>query len=703
MQLLAELRRRRVFHAAAIYAAAAWGAVEIAGFLLERVNAPGAVITSIAAAFVVGFPIAMLVAWFVDFTPGGIRRAKALPAASTVTVVAGVLLLLAGTLALAFLMLRESLTEYESADIAGTPMPNSVAVLPFANMSSDPENEYFSDGLSDMLIDRLANIDELVVISRTSSFAFKGQNVDARAIGQQLNVATLVEGSVQRLGDRLRIVAQLIRTDTGAHLWSKTFDRSVDDLFAIQDEIALKIAGDLTQHLTTEADGPPRTTDMRAFDLYLRGRHSLHKRTENDLGWAIVLFNQAIEIDPEFAPAYSGLADAYLLLPDYSSNTFSDIDGKARASIDKALALDPGLGEAQASLGLLLKSQGDYHGARQALTLAIQLNPNDAMAYMWLAITLEDQGRLDEAAPLLQRARRLDPLSFQINNRAGVNHWLRGEFDAANERFAAAIRIEDSHPNGYWGRALVSWTRGELEQAIAFYLDAIDRDPDRAVFVAQMGVVYLDLDQPVPASDWLDRAVALAPQWAGAVFARGLAIVAAGKSKDARLYATDVIAKNPNQPFIVTSGAALLALAGDLDAAARHFAEAEGLSGSEAALKNSWDIYYGVCFGAIKAAALRGAGQIAHAGEVAAETREFIEDMQSAGLGLPQARYCRASAAALQLDHEIALEELRAAFATGLRRCWYADIDPSFDRLRDNPAFLKAMALCRQREPNKGS
>ncbi|MEJ2161209.1 MAG: hypothetical protein P8X53_12140, partial [Chromatiales bacterium] len=297
MQLLAELRRRRVFHAAAIYAAAAWGAVEIAGFLLERVNAPGAVITSIAAAFVVGFPIAMLVAWFVDFTPGGIRRAKALPAASTVTVVAGVLLLLAGTLALAFLMLRESLTEYESADIAGTPMPNSVAVLPFANMSSDPENEYFSDGLSDMLIDRLANIDELVVISRTSSFAFKGQNVDARAIGQQLNVATLVEGSVQRLGDRLRIVAQLIRTDTGAHLWSKTFDRSVDDLFAIQDEIALKIAGDLTQHLTTEADGPPRTTDMRAFDLYLRGRHSLHKRTENDLGWAIVLFNQAIEID----------------------------------------------------------------------------------------------------------------------------------------------------------------------------------------------------------------------------------------------------------------------------------------------------------------------------------------------------------------------------------------------------------------------
>ncbi len=703
MQLLVELRRRRVFRAAAIYAAAAWGAVEIASFLLERVNAPGAITNGIAAAFVVGFPIAMLVAWFVDFTPDGVRRAQALPAASTITVVAGVLLMLAGTLGLAFLLLSESGTESETAGPAGMPIPNSVAVLPFVNMSNDPENEYFSDGLSDMLIDRLANIGELVVIARTSSFAFKNQNLDARAIGQQLSVATLVEGSVQRLGDRLRIVAQLIRTDTGAHLWSKTFDRTVDDLFAIQDEIAIKIAGDLTQHLVPEAGNPYRTPDMRAFDLYLRGRHSVHQRTENDLRWAITLFEQAIEIDPEFAPAYSGLADAYLLLPDYSSNTFSDIVDKARAAINKALALDPDLGEAQASLGLLLRGQGDYRGSRQALTRAIQLNPSDAMAHMWLAITLEDQGRLDEAAPLLQRARLLDPLSFQINNRVGVNHWLRGEFDIANERFAAAIRIEISHPNGYWGRALVAWTRGELEQAIGFYLDAIDRDPDRAFFAAQIGFVHLDLGEPVPASDWLDRAVALAPQWPGAVFARGLGFVASGASEDARGYATDVIARNPDRPFFITSGAAILALAGDLDAAARHFAQAEELTGSEAALKNPWDIYYGVCFGAIKAAALRSAGQTRHAGEVAAETRAFVENMQTAGLGLPQARYCRASAAAVQGDPELALKELRTALAAGLPRCWYASIDPSFDGLRKSPAYLEAMASCRPREQSNGS
>jgi tetratricopeptide (TPR) repeat protein len=436
---------------------------------------------------------------------------------------------------------------------------------------------------------------------------------------------------------------------------------------------------------------------MRAFDLYLRGRHSVHQRTENDLRWAITLFEQAIEIDPEFAPAYSGLADAYLLLPDYSSNTFSDIVDKARAAINKALALDPDLGEAQASLGLLLKGQGDYRGSRQALTRAIQLNPSDAMAHMWLAITLEDQGRLDEAAPLLQRARLLDPLSFQINNRVGVNHWLRGEFDMANERFAAAIRIEISHPNGYWGRALVAWTRGELEQAIGFYLDAIDRDPDRAFFAAQIGFVHLDLGEPVPASDWLDRAVALAPQWPGAVFARGLGFVASGASEDARGYATDVIAKNPDRPFFITSGAAILALAGDLDAAARHFAQAEGLTGSQAALKNPWDIYYGVCFGAIKAAALLATERKPQAQNVATELMTLVENMQANGLSLPQANYCRASTAAVLGDAELALEELRTALESGPDRCWYVEFDPTFAGLRNEPVYKEAAALCEDR------
>ncbi len=694
MHILDELRRRRVFRAAAIYVAAAWGVVEISSFLLERINAPGAIINGVAAIFVVGFPIAMLVAWFVDFSSSGIRPAAELPAGSAITVSAGMLLLLVGTLGIAVLLVREPAPEVQ---YAAAPLPNSVAVLPFLNMSNDPENEYFSDGLSDMLIDRLANVGELIVISRTSSFAFKGRDLDAREIGDRLEVAALVEGSVQRMGDRLRIVAQLINTDTGAHIWSKSFDRTVEDLFAIQDEIANSIAEDLTKHLSPALGRTEKIPDLRAFDLYLRGRHSTHKRTESDLGWAITLFNQAIEIDPQFAPAYSGLADAYLLLPDYSNQAIGDIADKARASIDRALALDPDLAEAHASLGLLLKNLGDYRGSQNALIRAIQLNPNDSMARMWLAISLEDQGRLNEAAPLLKRARTLDPLSFQINNRAGVNHWLRGEFDAANERFAAAIHIASTHPNGYWGRALVAWTQGQLEEAIAFFEDAIDRDPDRAVFFTQLGVVYLDLGLPKRASRWLDRAVELAPHWPAARFWQGLGVLASGDSAGAQRFAVDMIAGRADQPFQTTSAAALLALAGDLDLAASHFLAAEGLAGNDAALGNPWDIYYGVCFGAIKAAALLATERKPQAQNVATETMTLVENMQANGLSLPQANYCRASTAAVLGDAELALEELRTALASGPDRCWYVEFDPTFARLRDEPGYKEAAALCEDR------
>ncbi len=331
--------------------------------------------------------------------------------------------------------------------VAAAPTPpagKSIAVLPFTNMSADLENDYLSDGITEEIINRLAQLQDLHVAARMSSFAFKGKTIDVRDVARRLSVATVLEGSVRQAGKQLRVTAQLINAGDGYHLWSERYDREMDDVFAIQDEIAASIAERLQLALaehTQEVARPP-TADMEAYQLYLKGRHLWNRRDKQSLKQAVEFFRGAIARDPDYALAYSGLADAHLLLGSYNHIPWREAIAEARAAADRALELDPTLAEAHASRGQVLRSVLDWVGEEAAYRRAIELNPSYATAHQWYATLLAALGRMDEAIREIRRAEELDPLSHAIGVTVGVVLFIARQYEAALEQLHKALELE---------------------------------------------------------------------------------------------------------------------------------------------------------------------------------------------------------------------------------------------------------------------
>lgn len=314
------------------------------------------------------------------------------------------------------------------------PVPASVAVLPFANMSADKENEYFADGITEEIINALAKLDGLRVASRTSAFAFKGQDSDIRKIGDQLNVATVLEGSVRKAANRLRVTAQLINVRDGYHLWSERFDRDLDDVFAIQDEIAQAIASNLEVKLGRRSD--PKlvrapTANLAAYNLFLEGRFHWNRRGES-MRRADQCFSQAVALDPQFSLAYAGLADTHNLLGWYRMESPAQSFPRARAAAQNALAIDSALAEAYTSLGFVLMNYDwDWAGAGRAFERALALNPGYPTAHHWYSEFLMSQGRTHDAIEEARKAQDLDPLGLIINTVRGMAHYFDRDFTAA--------------------------------------------------------------------------------------------------------------------------------------------------------------------------------------------------------------------------------------------------------------------------------
>ncbi|MCB1643629.1 MAG: tetratricopeptide repeat protein, partial [Xanthomonadales bacterium] len=370
---LDELRRRGVTRAAAVYAVAAWAVIETSATILPALHLPDWTVTLVVVIALIGFPIALVVAWVFDLTRAGVIRTpgrESLPATQTGAqargravelVVIAVLLGLVGWLG--WERLQRPAETAETTQEAGR--LDSIAVLPFVNLSGDPSNEYFGDGLAEELLNVLVRIEGLRVTARTSSFQYKGRNLDIREIARDLGVATVLEGSVRRAGERVRITAQLIRATDGFHLWSETFDRELADIFAVQDEISQAIANALQSTLQPTSGGGERrhTSNIAAYEAYLRGRFAMNQRTGPTLERAVEEFRQAIALDPDYAAAYSGLSDSYLLQSDYARLSNAESIRLAEPLARRAIELDPGLAEAHASMGLLLRDQGDKLGS----------------------------------------------------------------------------------------------------------------------------------------------------------------------------------------------------------------------------------------------------------------------------------------------------------------------------------------------------
>jgi TolB-like protein/Tfp pilus assembly protein PilF len=368
-----------------------------------------------------------------------------------------------------------------------------IAVLPFVNASPDPENEYLSDGITDELIDALAKVEGLRVASRTSVFALKGKPQDVRAIGALLGAAWVLEGTVRRAGDRLRITAQLTSTEDGGLLWSQRYDRTLEDVFAIQEEIARTIVETLRATSFADLAGPVAkryTQSIEAYGLYLKGRYAWNKRTQEGITEAIRYFEEAIAEDPRYAPAYAGLSDAYALELDYRSIPVAEGFARAKEYARNALELDETVAEAHTSLGwVLFVYDWDWDGAAQELTRAIELDPRYPTGHQWLAFFLAAMGRLDDAVVECHTALELDPGSVSIRRSMGWVYYYARRYDQARYHLSRAIAMNPTAAENYRVVALALAQQGQWAEAERMIREAMALPATEPYTLATLGYV----------------------------------------------------------------------------------------------------------------------------------------------------------------------------------------------------------------------
>jgi len=477
-----ELKRRNVAKVALVYIIAGWLTMQVVDVMFPALHLPEWLISAVAAFVLIGFPFAVIFAWAFEMTPDGLKREKDVDRSESITPRTGqklnhvAMIILA--IAVVFLLvdkfaIQADTEATDTAVVATAPEEKpSIAVLPFVNMSGDAENEYFSDGLSEELLNLLAKIPQLHVAGRTSSFKFKGTNEDLRIIGEALNVAHVLEGSVRKSGARLRITAQLIDTQNGYHLWSENYDRELTDIFAIQDEIAGHVVEELRVHLlgAEVAAATQGTTNVEAYNQFLRGNYFIDNTSAENLEKARIAYETAIKFDPDFARAYAGLAVAlqqtYSGWASSSNGSFIENFQHIREVADKALELDPNNPEsliAQTIVALLIN--WDLPTARAQTEKALENSPNDLAALGWHASNLTFLGESDEAEAALTKALEVDPLSLASLRTLGDVYMTSGRCDLAIDTYQRALNLAPDTGRFYGRIARCELFQGDIDAA----------------------------------------------------------------------------------------------------------------------------------------------------------------------------------------------------------------------------------------------
>ncbi len=489
-----ELKRRNVYKVAVAYAVVGWLLIQAASILLPTFEAPPWGMKVLVLVIVLGFPAALIFSWAFEITPEGIKLESEIEPSKSMTrrtgrkivaVTIALAVVAAGLFVYQLVRSKSTSTPRQDASAARTEaatVPNkSIAVLPFDNLSRDPDNAYFCEGVQDEILTRLAKVADLKVISRTSTQHFKSTPDNLPQIAKQLGVAHILEGSVQKASDQVRVNVQLINALTDAHLWADTYDRKLTDIFAVESEIAKTIADTLQARLTgsekTEMSKKP-TEDPEAYEFYLKGRFFWNKRTGIDLRKAIEYFNQAVARDPNYALAYVGLSDSYLLLPNYGSTSSQEALPPARAAAKKALALDDSLAEAHASLGLLATIELDLERARSELERAVQLKPNYATAHHWLALADMTLARFDPAIGEGKRAIELDPLSVIINADFSWLYLCARRYDEGEAQARKTLEIDPHFFLAHYYLGIALQLKGRLSEAIPEFQKSFDLNGD---------------------------------------------------------------------------------------------------------------------------------------------------------------------------------------------------------------------------------
>ena len=522
---LKEARRRRVFRVAALYIVAAWIALQAAALAFPGLSIPESAIRYVWIGAILGLPVALFFGWRYDFIGGrvirtedsdsetdlSLRRADYLILAALAVVVAGIT---------AGIVTEISETQQsETATYANTVIdPKSVAILPFSNISAEEENaEFLAFGVHDDLLTMLSRIEDLKVISRSSVERFSGTDPNLHEIGTTLAVSKVLQGSVQRAGDQIRINVRLTDAATDEHIWVGQYDREISalNIFSIQNEIVTSI---MTELRTILKQGERNrlamvpTQSFAAYEAYQLGKLRSSERTVASISAAIEYFEQAIEIDPKFALAYVELSDSYIRLQDYGDLRWDEVKPKIESALKIALQLDPNLGEAYASLALSKGMRRESVAAEDAFQKALALSPNYARAYHLYGLFLALNGRFEEALEQSDVAISLDPLSAPINMNRGQILGYLGRNDEALSRLHKALEIDPNFVTAYWQLCRIHRSNlGELDQSVFHCRKAAALDPNSAAFASFLAFNYSDLGDSDMALLWANRAATLSP------------------------------------------------------------------------------------------------------------------------------------------------------------------------------------------------
>jgi TolB-like protein/Tfp pilus assembly protein PilF len=544
----AELKRRNVYKVAVAYAVVSWLLIQIATQVFPFFEVPNWAVRVVILLLVLGFPVALVLSWAFEITPEGIKlesevgpneRGKGPIARRIVGITVALAVVAAGLLAFQLLrprLMTEQSRAASSAALDGVISEQSIAVLPFLDMSQAKDQGYFSDGITEELLNLLAKIPQLKVPARTSSFFFKDKQVEISDIARQLRVAYLLEGSVRKNGDLLRITTQLIRAADGYHLWSETYNTKMDDIFKTQDQIAGEVVRELKVKLLAPAP-KVRTTDPQAYALFLQAKALAQKFTPEAFAKSDALFRQVLEIDPRYAPAWTLLAANFNY--ELGMGLISNREGntRAREAVEKALAIDPEYAPAHAALGLIAtQSDNDLAGAARHLERALALDPTGGAILGGSANLLSSLGRLDQALALYEAAARRDPISPAALSNLGAAQCATGRYDEAIGSYHAVLRLSPGRGGAHAQLGMVLLQKGdapaalaEIEQeknetwrmvALPMAYCALGRVADaeaaRDALIAKyekdwsynIAYVYAFCGQPDKAFEWLDKAVA---------------------------------------------------------------------------------------------------------------------------------------------------------------------------------------------------
>jgi len=547
----AELRRRNVYKVAVAYIIAGWAFSQGIAQVFPVFDVPNWLIRSVVLLIIIGLPIALVLAWTFEITPQGIKRtetADAMPGSARPKKYVWIYVVVIGvaiSIGLFFLGRYTARNTASAARTEAATLPQkSIAVLPFESLSEDKNNAYFAEGVQDEILTRLAKVADLKVISRSSTQRFKSAPSDLREIARQLGVMHIVEGSVQKANDQVRVNVQLVNAMNDTHLWAEIYDRKLTDIFAVESEIAKAIADTLQAKLTgseQRALAARPTDDSEAYQLYLQGRFFWNKRTTEGIRKSIDYFNQAITKDPNYALAYAALGQSYVILPAYDGGAPKDCFPQGEIFAKKALALDPGSSEALAVIASAKALyQFDFEGAYRDYEKGVQLHPNDATTHHWFANdVLANLGDYERELAEMRRALELDPLSSILHNNTGNAFVHNGRFDEAIAEYRKAVELDSTFYLALWNHGLLLELQGKIPEAIAQYekAGAITNDPtplgmlghiygttgrkdearkileklkkmraERYIAAYPLAIVALGLEEKEEALKWLDQA-----------------------------------------------------------------------------------------------------------------------------------------------------------------------------------------------------